>query len=74
MRTHCNPGCCLQVEGSFRLIRPLLVNGVGRIEAVVDKESGERVTLEQLLEQFLEDAGDPGTGPIRVTVEPAGSF
>ena len=75
MRTICNPGRRLEVEGRFDFReRGRWIEDHGMYEKpgiVVDVESEREVTLAGLLREFLYDPTDARTGFVRITIEPA---
>lgn len=80
MRKSVNPGRWLDCEGSFTLSRSLaeIENGVAGIDrtlgndpdVVLDRESGDQVSLAGLLRSFIEDPTERRTGRIKITIEP----
>ena len=71
MRTSCNPGRWLRVEGSFEIVEEFeQVFGEGLIlPKVRDRESGQEMSLVDLLRDFNYDPSKTVTGRIQITIE-----
>lgn len=66
MRTTVNPGRFLQLEA-----RLVLIPEDDGPAGVLERDTGDIVTLAGLLEQFRADPDDGMIGRVRITVEPA---